>query len=78
MCILFYDLALVNVKIVVGEDCKNGSWPFGNSGCIKLLRAIMYSGICNWVGLHPQHDIAYTTAYSAAQAMKEHAILLFY
>lgn len=78
MCILFYDPAVVNEKIVVGKDCKNGSWLFGNSGCIRLLRAIMDSGICSWLAIHPQHNIAYPTAYSDAWVLKEHVMKLFY
>lgn len=47
MYILFYDPAVVNERIAVGKDCRNVPWPFGSSGCIKLLRTIMDSGICS-------------------------------
>lgn len=78
MCILFYDPAVVNEKIVVGKDCKKGSWPFGNSGCVKLLRAITDSGICSWLAIRPQDNIAYPTAYSDVWVLKEHVMKLFY
>lgn len=76
--ILFDDPAVVNEKIIVGKDYKNDSWPFDSSGCKKLPRAITDSGICSWVAIHPQHNIAYPTAYSGAWVSKDHAMKLFY
>lgn len=37
----------------------------------------MALGICSWLAIYPQHNIAYPTAYSDAWVLKEHVMKLF-